>query len=186
MWGLTDFFSIQVFTSNCLELVVGPHRLLREPLTTSMWRPNVASLVQLHVLILQPTGAGMAFTWQRLPTAISPKAGYMALLLTNRSSSHHEHATCVVECIKVVQGRNGAGKVVLPYGSNVCIHVHHLHLIEFIAVGVQRWDREAVEGLILDLSEGINMKNVTHRWSCILCPENVIQTICLSSFWFSD
>ena len=187
MHGPNNYFFIQVFTSKCLGRVVGPHRLLREPCTTSMSRPNVVSLVRPHVLIRQPTGVGTASTWRRLPTAISPKAGYMALSRTNQLSSHHEHATPVVECIKVEHWKNGAGKVFLPYSSNVCIHVH-LHLIEFITVGVQRWDREGClsKASFLDLSEGINMKNVTHTWSCILCPGNVIQTVCLSSFWFSD
>jgi hypothetical protein len=30
------------------------------------------------------------------------------------------------------------------------------------------------------------MKDVTHIWHCILCPGNVIQTVFLSSFWYSD
>jgi hypothetical protein len=69
-----------------------------------------------------------------------------------------------------------------------CLHTCTSPFVEFITVGVQRWDREGClsKASFLDLSEGINMKNVTHTWSCILCPGNVIQTVCLSSFWFSD
>lgn len=98
-------FLIQVFTSKCLGHVVGLHRLLIKLLTTSMSRPNVVSLVQLPVLIRQPIGAGMAFTWRRLLTAILPKAGYMGLSLTNRSSNPHDHAPPAVEFVIVAHRR---------------------------------------------------------------------------------
>jgi hypothetical protein len=94
-------FLVQVLPDNCPGHVVGRHRLLREQLTTSMSRPNAVSLVQLPVLIRQPIGAGTAFTWRRLPTAISPKAGYTGLSRTNRSSNPHDHAVPAVEFIKV-------------------------------------------------------------------------------------
>lgn len=62
MQGPNNFFFVQVFTSNCPGRVVGPHLLLKELPTTLMSRPSVVSLVQLRVLIRQPTGAGTAFT----------------------------------------------------------------------------------------------------------------------------
>lgn len=103
-------FLIQVLPNNCLGHVVGLHQLLREQHTTSMSRPNVVSLVQLPVLIPQPIGAGMAFTWQRQLTAILPKAGYMGLSQTNQSSNPHDHATPVVEFIKVAHWKKWSGE----------------------------------------------------------------------------
>jgi len=141
-------FLIQVLPNNFLEHVVGLHRLLREQLTTSMSRPNVVSLVQLPVLIRQPIGAGMAFTWRRLLTAILPKAGYMGLLRTNQSSNPHDHATPVVEFIKVAHWKKWSGES-SSSAQFQCLHTctspfDCIHL----PLGVQRWDRRLHKGLI--------------------------------------
>lgn len=174
-------FSIQDFTSSYLGHAAGLLGPLRRPLTTSMSQPNVVRLVQPRVMIHQPIGAGMAFTWQRRLTVTLPEVGYMVLSLTNRSFNLHEKVTSSVVIVEVYH--DSALKWSRESSSSIwfqgCIHVY-FHSITFIAVGYKGGIGLSKAWFCLFVRRH-NYENVTDTWLCKLPPEIWYKL----SFWVS-